>query len=81
MSLQIEFVQEENADGNTFAQVFGAISYGLALTVSLPLRFGIIHFEKYGGDPMKRSFGNHMISFIFEVSCVSLFLPGAITVW
>ncbi len=62
-------------------QVIGGITYGVSLTIGNLLRFGIIHFERYGGDPMKRSFGNHMISFIFEVSCVNLVMPGSLIGW
>ena len=33
-----------------------------AWTIGSLLMFGIIHFEKFGGDPQKRSLGNRLIS-------------------
>ena len=33
-------------------------------TIGLIPLGGIVSFEKYGGDPQKRSFGNRMTSFL-----------------
>ncbi len=40
-------------------------TYILVLTMGLFLYSGLLHFEKYGRDPQKRSFHNKMLSFLF----------------
>ncbi len=43
---------------------FGLANYVLSMTFGNGLHYGIIAFEHYGADPMKRSIGNQMVSFI-----------------
>ena len=37
-------------------------SFGFCWTVGLGLLLGLIHYEKFGGDPQKRSLNNRLIS-------------------
>ena len=37
-------------------------SAAVMILVGIPLNFGLVHYEIYGGDPQKRSLVNRMIS-------------------
>ena len=55
---------------NTF-DAFMWMSSFAAWSIGSLLMFGIIHYEKYGGDPQKRSLGNRLIS--CAVQCLVVF--------
>ncbi len=45
-------------------KVFSGMAFVIYETFGCFLLVGVILFEKYGGDPQKRSFRNRMISFL-----------------
>ena len=40
---------------NIFAVLVIVVSWAMSIFIGVPLVFGLVHFEKYGGDPLKRS--------------------------
>ena len=48
------------------SKIFAVIIYTLVETVGNVLWGGIIHYELFGGDPMKRSITNKEISLLFK---------------
>ena len=48
------------------SKIFAVIIYTLVETVGNALWGGIIHYELFGGDPMKRSITNKEISLLFK---------------
>ena len=49
---------------NLTIKTLGIIFHLIIMTFGSFLWFGIIHFERFGGDPQKRSISNHIISYI-----------------
>ena len=47
-------------------KIIAVIIYTLVETVGNALWWGIIHYELFGGDPMKRSITNKEISLLFK---------------
>ena len=47
-------------------KIIEVIIYSLVETVGNALWWGIIHYELFGGDPMKRSITNKEISLLFK---------------
>ena len=45
-------------------RALGITFHGTILVIGSLLWFGIIHFERFGGDPHKRSISNHIVSYI-----------------
>ena len=52
---------------STNFKIFYGITFCLAEIISLLTNFGIIYFEYYGGDPMKRSLRNKLFSQLCKV--------------
>ena len=40
---------------NIFAVSVIVVSWAMSNFIGMPLIFGLVHFEKYGSDPMKRN--------------------------
>ena len=53
----------ENLYDNILTKIIATITYILVETIGSFLYLCIIHFERYGGDPQKRSVSNRFISF------------------
>ena len=45
-------------------RILGIVFHGIILVIGSLLWFGIIHFERFGGDPQKRSISNYIVSYI-----------------
>ncbi len=58
--------------------IAGTFCYILWITVGNGLRFAIIQFERFGGDPKKRSVGNQLISCGCILSIVYCCIAGTI---
>ena len=57
------FSPVENEVGLTY-KVILIVQLGLVLPIGTFLHFGIIHFERFGADPMKRSLYNMLVSLL-----------------
>ncbi len=57
---------------------FGFVNYFLIMTLGNGLHYGIILFEHYGEDPLKRSIGNQMVSFICGVLIAHTVVTGSV---
>ena len=64
------YVDESNKYKNiyeyTSTKIIALMTYTLVETVGNALWWGIIHYELFGGDPMKRSITNKEISLLFK---------------
>ena len=64
---ELEFhITSDTLDMNTIPTVvviLGTTNYVLIMTLGNGFHYGIIFYEKFGGDPKKRSIGNQLVSF------------------
>ena len=64
------YVDESNKYKNiyeyTSTKIIALMTYTLVETVGNVLWWGIIHYELFGGDPMKRGITNKEISLLFK---------------
>ncbi len=58
--------------------VWGTINYCLIMTLGNLFHYGIIHFERHGGDPKKRCVGNQIISFACSMCILHTIVTGSI---
>ena len=54
----------ESLYGDPIIRALGVTFHGIILVIGSLLWFGVIHFERFGGDPQKRSISNHIVSYI-----------------
>ncbi len=62
-------------------KVLTSLNYIVAMTVGNALSFCIIHYEKFGCDPKKRSIANYLTSFCLELVIGSLVVVGSLAQW
>ena len=68
----------ENLYDNILTKTIATITYFLVETIGSFLYICIIHFERYGGDPQKRSFSNRFISFAAYFSLLDIWVAQSI---
>ena len=60
----VEFVAFEGLEINTTVRIEHGIIFPIGLIISSIFYWGTIYYERYGGDPMKRTIQNRFISAI-----------------
>ena len=60
----VEFVALEGLEINTAVRTAHGIIFPIGLIISSIFYWGTIYYERYGGDPMKRTIQNRFISAI-----------------
>ena len=60
----VEFVAFEGLEINTTVRIAHGIIFPIGLIISSIFYWGTIYYERYGGDPMKRTIQNRFISAI-----------------
>ena len=68
----------ENLYDNMLTKIIATMTYLLVETVGSSLYLCIIHFERYGGDPQKRSVSNRFISFGAYFSLLGIWIGQSI---
>ena len=68
----------ENLYDNMLTKIIATMTYLLVETVGSSLYLCIIHFERYGGDPQKRSVSNRFISFGAYFSLLGIWIGHSI---
>ena len=51
----------ESTDTSTFDIIYWTLT-AVIFTIGIPLNLGILHYERFGGDPQKRSLTNRILS-------------------
>ena len=68
------------ADDLTKFDVFYWICTSFVLLYGIPLTVGLVHYEKYGGDPQKRSLANRFVSNVCICDMISLIFMVALVI-
>ncbi len=64
-------VQESDPSTNWIYKITVLFNFVLIQTVGNVLTIAIIHYEKWGGDPKKRSLSNQLLSFCFLTGLIA----------
>ena len=63
---------------NIPTKIIATVTYILLETIGSFLFLSAIHFERYGGDPQKRSISNRLISFACMNALIGIWIPQSI---
>ena len=55
------------------------ICFAIMVIIGIPFNFGLVHYEKFGGDPQKRSLTNRLTSSSIICSTVAGFAIQTLT--
>ncbi len=72
---------EDILDPSLERSIFGSINYVVCMTLGNAMLLGIIDFERWGGDPMKRTVLNQLTSLAFGGILFHGILTGSIYQW
>ncbi len=79
LNLSVNFEDANDGVAPTLTRsIIGTLNYVLFMTVGNGLCVLIIDFERFGGDPQKRTLINQMISFNFMCLIVQAIIAGSI---
>ena len=67
-----------NLYDNIPTKIIATVTYILLQTIGCFLILCVIHFERYGDDPQKRSISNRLISFAAYFSLIGIWIPQSI---
>ena len=70
--------EDENTEISTGFKIFGLIMYLIGCLGIFSI-FGIIHYEKYGQDPQKRSFSDQIFTFNCKMFMIVSPIFGGLT--
>ena len=61
-TILVDFKSFEDLTNITTIKIFHSVNFPLCLLVGSIFYWGIIYYERFGGDPMKRSLRNKLIA-------------------